>query len=162
MSIVKQLVAWCQYLFMTENAWTTAAALLALATELVDGVQQGLTQRGFDDVRPAHGFTFSLLSGEGATTADVAEHLGVTKQAASQLVEHLVTHDYVTRRPDPRDARARLLVLTPRGRACTRAAEHAAADVVRRWEAELSPHAFATMAKSLVRLAPSGRLRPAW
>ncbi len=147
---------------MTENAWTTAAALLALASELVDGVQQGLAQRGFDDVRPAHGFTFSLLSGGRATTADVAEHLGVTKQAASQIVEHLVTRGYVTRKPHPSDARARLLVLTAHGRACTRAAEQAAADVVNRWGDELSPHAFATMQRSLVRLAPSGSLRPAW
>ncbi len=53
---------------------------------------------------------------------DVADYLGVTKQAASQLVEQLVQRGYVVREADPGDARSRILKLTERGWACTRAA----------------------------------------
>lgn len=147
---------------MAEDNWTTAAAVLRLASQLVDGIQEGLARRGFDDVRPAHGFAFARLSTGQATTADVAQHLGVTKQAASQLVDHLVTHGYVERQPDPRDARARLLVLTARGRACTLAAEQAATDTVEQWKAELTPETFATMQSALTNIARPGRLRPTW
>jgi len=140
----------------------TAAAVLRVATQLVDGIQEGLTARGFDDVRPAHGFAFARISGARATTVDLAAHLGITKQAAAQLVEHLVERGYLTRESDPRDGRAKLLVLTRRGRACTTAAEEAAEDVVQRWEALLPPQQFAEMRDALVQIAVPGRLRPAW
>jgi DNA-binding MarR family transcriptional regulator len=93
---------------------------------------------------------------------DVAEHLGVTKQAASQLVEQLVERGYVTRVVDPSDARRRLLALTARGRACTRAAEASAAAAVRGWEGELGADGVRRMARLLARVSPDGPLRPAW
>jgi DNA-binding MarR family transcriptional regulator len=147
---------------VSDDSWDTAVALLQVATQLVDGVQAGLTRRGFDDVRPAHGFAFVRISAGDATTADVAVHLGISKQAAAQLVDHLVSHGYVERRPDPRDARARLLVLTGRGRACTAAAEAAAAETVDRWQDRLSPPAFRHLSTALAALAEPGRLRPIW
>lgn len=147
---------------MAVDTWTTAAAVLRAASHLVDGIQEGLARRGFDDVRPAHGFAFVLLASGGATTAHVAEHLGITKQAASQLVGALVDRGYVERRPDPNDGRARTLVLTSRGRACTRAAEAAARETVELWRADMPAGVFAAMAEGLSSAAPSGPLRPAW
>ncbi|PZS29537.1 MAG: MarR family transcriptional regulator [Pseudonocardiales bacterium] len=140
----------------------TAAAVLRVATQLVDGIQEGLARRGFDDVRPVHGFAFARISGTQATTADLAAHLGITKQAAAQLVDHLLQRGYLTREADPRDGRAKLLVLTERGRACTTAAEQAANDVVQRWKQQLSPQRFAEMRDGLNQIAVPGRLRPAW
>src|SRR5918997_276862 len=99
--------------------------LLGAARALVDGIDAGVRARGFTALRPAHGFAFALLAGGGATVVDLAPHLDVTKQAASQMVDDLVTKGYVERRPRPGDARARLLVLTERGWACTRAADEA-------------------------------------
>lgn len=139
-----------------------AGAVLRLATQLVDGIQQGVRARGFDDVRPAHGFAFARIAAGRATTSDVAEHLGVTKQAASQLVEHLVSGGYLRREPDPLDARARLLVLTARGRRCTRAADEAAAEVVGRWRTALDPGQLAVLEAALTTIAAPGPLRPAW
>lgn len=147
---------------MSADGPMTAAAVLRIASQLVDGIQEGLARRGFDDVRPAHGFAFARISGTRATTADLAVHLGVTKQAAAQLVDHLVGHGYLTREADPGDGRAKLLVLTERGRACTSAAEQAATDVVQRWKAQLSPQQFAEMRDALHQIAVPGRLRPAW
>jgi DNA-binding MarR family transcriptional regulator len=138
------------------------ALLLALSGELVTGIQAGVTARGFEDVRPAHGFAFARLAPDGATIGELAEHLGVTKQAASQLVEELVRKGYVERRPHPGDARARLVVLTERGWACTRAADAAAADTVAPWIAALGPERFHPLCADLARLAPQGPIRPTW
>jgi DNA-binding MarR family transcriptional regulator len=142
--------------------WSTAAAVLRLAGELVERVQAGLLARGFDDVRPAHGFAFARIGAGGATNADVAEHLGITKQSASQLVEHLVQHGYVTREPHPRDARSRLLALTPRGHACTEAAAAVAAGAVEEWRERLPPARFAELQAGLTALARPGPLRLTW
>ncbi|MDA8060969.1 MAG: MarR family winged helix-turn-helix transcriptional regulator [Actinomycetota bacterium] len=119
-------------------------------------------RRGFDDVRPAHGFAFARISAGDATTADLAVHLGITKQAAAQLVNHLAERGYVERRPDPRDKRARLLMLTERGLACTVAAEQAAAETVEQWKDQLGPTAYGHLAEALGELAEPGRLRPGW
>nr|BFE69386.1 MarR family winged helix-turn-helix transcriptional regulator [Actinoplanes digitatis] len=118
--------------------------------------------RGFDDLRPAHGFAFVRLSGDGATVGQLAEHLNVTKQAASQMIEELVTKGYVTRRPHPDDARARLVVLTPKGWACTRAADEAATELLRPWAAALGPERLAALRADLARLGTPGRVRPIW
>jgi DNA-binding MarR family transcriptional regulator len=138
------------------------ALLLALSGELVAGIQAGGAARGFDDIRPAHGFAFARLAPDGATGGELAEHLGVTKQAASQLVEELVRKGYVERRPHPTDARARLIVLSERGWACTRAADAAAVDTVRPWIDALGPERFHSLCADLARLAPRGPIRPTW
>jgi DNA-binding MarR family transcriptional regulator len=136
--------------------------LLSAARALVDGIHAGVRARGFDDLRPAHGFAFARLAGDGATVGQLAEHLDVTKQAASQMVEELVIKGYVERRAHPGDARARLIVLTPKGWACTRAADQAAADVLRPWADALGPQRLTALRADLSRLATPGRLRPTW
>ena len=136
--------------------------VLRLAGQLVDGIQDGLARRGFTDIRPAHGFAFVRISVGGARTADVAEHLGITKQAAAQLVGYLVAHGYVTRQPDASDARAQLLALTERGWACTAAAEAAAAETVDQWKSELDVRDFDRFQDALKTITRPGRLRPSW
>jgi len=136
--------------------------LLSAARALVDGIDAGVRARGFADLRPAHGFAFVRLAGDGATVGQLAEHLDVTKQAASQMVEELVTKGYVERRPHPDDARARLIVLTPKGWACTRAADEAATELLRPWADALGPQRLAALRADLSRIATPGRVRPSW
>jgi DNA-binding MarR family transcriptional regulator len=145
-----------------EEAMALSATLLAAAGALVARIDAGVTARGFDDLRPAHGFAFARMSAAGATVSELADHLGVTRQAASQLVDELVRKGYAERRPHPDDARSRLVVLTERGRACTRAAEEAAADAVRPWAAELGERRLRTLRDDLLRIAPGGPIRPTW
>jgi DNA-binding MarR family transcriptional regulator len=136
--------------------------LLSAARGLVDGIDAGVRARGFTDLRPAHGFAFALLAGGGATVVELAQHLDVTKQAASQMVEDLVGKGYVERRPHPDDARARLIVLTDKGRACTRAADEAAEETLRPWADAIGARRMAELRADLGRLATPGRLRPTW
>ncbi|MFJ6916521.1 MarR family winged helix-turn-helix transcriptional regulator [Streptomyces sp. NPDC101133] len=144
------------------DAMALTAALLAAAGELTQRIHEGVVARGFEGVRPAHGFAFTRLAPDGATVTDLAVHLGMTKQAASQLVEDLVRRGYVERRPHPGDARARLVVLTESGWACTRAAEEAAAEVVGAWADVLGEDGVRALRNGLLRVAPGGPIRPAW
>ncbi|UIJ34563.1 MarR family winged helix-turn-helix transcriptional regulator [Allobranchiibius sp. GilTou73] len=147
---------------MTTTDWEIATATLRVTTQLVDGIQEGLAARGFDDVRPAHGFAFATLSRTPTNQAGIAAALNISKQAAAQLVEHLVGAGYVSRHADPADGRSQLLRLTARGRACTRAAEESAAQVVAGWRDALSPEAYAGFATAVRAVAEPGGLRPAW
>ncbi|KOG24406.1 MarR family winged helix-turn-helix transcriptional regulator [Streptomyces viridochromogenes] len=144
------------------EAMALSAALLAVAGELTQRINDGVVARGFEGVRPAHGFAFARLAPGGATVTELAAHLGVTKQAASQLVDEIVRKGYAERRPHPDDARARLVVLTEQGWACTRAAEEAAADAVRAWVEVLGEGEVRALLGRLGRIAPYGPVRPAW
>jgi DNA-binding MarR family transcriptional regulator len=139
-----------------------AVGLLSVSRALVDGISAGVSARGFDDLRPAHGFAFARLAPAGATITQLAEHLDVTRQAAAQLVDELIAKGYVQRSRHPDDARARLITLTGKGWACTRAAEAATADAVRRWAAILGEDRLRALQDDLLRIAPHGPLRPTW
>lgn len=153
----------CQPRVMTTATdWRTATGVLRLATQLTDGIQEGLRSQGFDDVRPAYGFAFARISQGDATIADLAQHLAVTKQAASQLVVQLEERGYVSKRRSPRDGRSQLLALTPRGVACTRAAEAAAATTVAKWRRTLGAASATELDYALSVLVIPGPLRPAW
>lgn len=55
---------------------------------------------------------FQVLRGQGATSSELAERLGVTKQAAGQIVDDLEKRGYVRRQPHPAGGRRKLVVLT--------------------------------------------------
>ena len=145
-----------------EEAQGLAAALLAASRALVDGISAGVGARGFGDVRPAHGFAFARLVPDGATLTELAAHLDISRQAATQMVVELLAKGYVERRPHPVDARATLVTLTPRGWACTEAAEAAIMDTARAWEAVLGERVASRLREDLSRVAPHGPLRPTW
>lgn len=146
----------------SDDRFATAALLLGAATQLVDGIQSGMAERGFDDVRPAHGFAFVRISRGDATVVDVASHLGISKQAASQLVEQLVRRGYVERTPHPTDARSALLALTAAGWACTRAAEASAAQTITQWERAVGRARMEALTSTLQAFVEPGPIRPAW
>ncbi|TNC21417.1 MarR family winged helix-turn-helix transcriptional regulator [Amycolatopsis alkalitolerans] len=110
-------------------------ALLALTCRAVmDQIHDHLAADGFADVRPAHGFAFQFLSHrDGATAVELADHLGVTKQAAAQLVDDLEKRGYVERHPHPADRRSRMVSLTARGWQCIDRFMTWSADVESRW-----------------------------
>ena len=145
-----------------DDAQSLAFGLLAVSRALVDGISAGVRARGFNEVRPAHGFAFARLAAGDATVTELAGHLGVTRQAAAQLVDELAAKGYVERRPHPGDARARLVTLTPKGWACTRAAEAAMTDTVRPWAAALGEQRLLALTRDLLSMAPDGPLRPLW
>ncbi|MGW2023785.1 MarR family winged helix-turn-helix transcriptional regulator [Streptomyces decoyicus] len=145
-----------------DDALSLSTLVLALSGQLVQEIHAHVSEQGFADLRPVHGFAFARISRGDVTTAGLAEHLGVTKQAAAQLVEELVRKEYVRRRPHPQDARARLLELTERGWAATRAADEAARVAVAPWQKALGAERFGALTADLARIAPNGPIRPGW
>ncbi|MEU6315710.1 MarR family transcriptional regulator [Streptomyces sp. NPDC047014] len=88
--------------------------LLGLGFQLVLAeFTRRLTEAGQRDLRPVHGMTFQVLGRGGATATELAERLGVTKQAAGQIVDDLEKRGYVRRDPHPEGGRRKLVVLTP-------------------------------------------------
>ncbi|HET9873978.1 MAG TPA: MarR family transcriptional regulator [Propionibacteriaceae bacterium] len=96
-------------------------------------VFESLAQAGFDDITLARGRICQRISPEGTRLTDLAEQAQVTKQTASGLVDELERAGYVTRVPDPSDARARLIQIAPRGAAAVEAAAATIAEVEAEW-----------------------------
>jgi DNA-binding MarR family transcriptional regulator len=94
-------------------ARTELTFLLGMAFQLVlrEFVQR-VAAAGYPDLRPVHGMALQALKGSGATSTELAEHLGVTKQAAGQIVDDLEHRGYVRRESHPDGGRRRLVVLT--------------------------------------------------
>ncbi|PRX43575.1 DNA-binding MarR family transcriptional regulator [Prauserella shujinwangii] len=145
-------------------------ALLAVTFRAVmDHVHTRLAAEGFGDVRPAHGFVFQYLSFHPeATAVELGEHLGVTKQAAVQLVDELARRGYVERRPHPTDRRSRVVALTARGWACVERVTALWRETERRWAELIGEDRLGALREDLTALAADaagGRpvpLRPLW
>jgi DNA-binding MarR family transcriptional regulator len=84
-----------------------------LGFQIVDGV----VGAGFPQ-KPSHSAVFAQITMEGSRLTDLARGANITPQAMGELVDELEELGYVERRPDPTDRRAKLIVLTERGRAC--------------------------------------------
>jgi DNA-binding MarR family transcriptional regulator len=74
------------------------------------------------------------------TIADVARTMGLTRQAVRETVTSLVSLGMITYEDNPRDRRARLLTLTPRGRSALRTVERRQAT----WANQLAARASLT------------------
>jgi DNA-binding MarR family transcriptional regulator len=113
-------------------------SLLRLLVEgsraLEERLYDGLRAEGYGDVRPAHYAVFRYLDDEGSRVTELAEAAGMTKQSMGELVDHLERRGYVERRLDPRDGRAKIVVLTEKGRRGIEAAAERIAGI----EAELA------------------------
>jgi DNA-binding MarR family transcriptional regulator len=122
------------------------AARQAYAAEIV----AALTEAGCDDVPRNGAYVIGAIARGGAPLSLIIQGLGVSKQAAGQLVDTLVVRGYVTRAPDPEDRRRLTLALTERGQAAAAAIRSAADDVdaylERRVGREYVEHTRATLA----------------
>jgi DNA-binding MarR family transcriptional regulator len=95
-----------------------------LGFQIVDGVVgSGYPQK------PSHSAVFAQISAQGSRLTDLARGAGMTPQAMGELVDELVALGYVERRADPTDRRAKLIMLTPRGRDCIAAGIATIADI---------------------------------
>src|ERR671924_891491 len=89
-----------------------------------------LHERGYGDIRPAHGCVFGFIERTGgARLTALADRSGLTKQAVGEVVADLEGMGYVERVPDPGDGRAKIIRLTDRGREGQRVAKRIFRDI---------------------------------
>ena len=95
---------------MHEDAGTNTGLLLYYPyRDMEIRVVEALHAAGFADLSYAQARIFQRIGPDGTRTVQLAEQARVTKQTASLLVQALEEEGYVERRPDPADARARLV-----------------------------------------------------
>ena len=105
----------------------------ALVTEL----HARLAAAGYGDIRPAYTSVFAQLDERGMRLGDLAERAQLTKQLMNYIVGALEERGYVERVRDPRDGRARLVRLTPRGLEASRAGRAIIDGIEAEWTARL-------------------------
>ena len=110
---------------MTARPWHEDVPLPQLMRDARDvyrhAVARALAAAGCDDVPRNGPFVLADLDQAASdpkfsSQADVVASLGLSKQAASQLIDTLVLREYLERRNDPVDRRRMEVRLTERGR----------------------------------------------
>jgi DNA-binding MarR family transcriptional regulator len=133
--------------------WTEDIALPVLLGEgwktYGRAIRANYAEAGFDDI-PKLGPR--LLGGihRGAwEPTDIAGDFGISKQAASKLVDALVVRGYLEREVDPDDRRRMRLTLTDRGRAAAEASWDATDQLDRELEEKVGAEAIRQMRRTV-------------
>ena len=127
--------------------------LLLRAARLYDAeARRRVAATGRGELRPAHARLFPHIDWAGTRVTDLAARVGATKQAVGQTVAELEAEGIVTRKPDPADARARLVTFTAKGR---RAMVHGLgllAGLESEFEDDLGPRQLTALKRSLAKM----------
>ena len=140
-----------------------AALLRAARAAYIDAVRKALIEAGFDDmprngayvlsaIAQGGGPVISAVAQGGASMAGIIRGLGVTKQAAGQLIDTLVLRGYVERREDKEDRRKLTVALTTTGEDAARVIRKAASGVDAKLKKRVGEKAIAEARKVLFHL----------
>jgi DNA-binding MarR family transcriptional regulator len=128
---------------------TVPALVQLVAASGAPHLRVAFAAAGLDGIRPAQSVALVPLAAGGLHASDLADRLGVSRQAVAQAIAGLERRNYVTRLPDPADARARLIELTPRGKQALRVMRSNALDLEKRWQQTLGQRRLAELRKIL-------------
>jgi DNA-binding MarR family transcriptional regulator len=128
-------------------AWYEEVAMPALmrAARATYGaaIRVALEEVACEDV-PRNGiFVIGAIARGGSPLSEIIRGLGVSKQAAGQLVDTLVVRGYLERAPDPDDRRRMTVSLTDRGQLAASASRTAIEEVDARATAEVGAERMA-------------------
>ncbi|MGC5168050.1 MarR family winged helix-turn-helix transcriptional regulator [Luteimicrobium sp. DT211] len=150
---------------MSRSGADLALLLLGGFRSLVDAAHDELAARGYDDVRSVHDFAMRAIVSGADSTSELGRRLSVSKQAAAKTVAVLQERGYVTREPDPGDARRKHLRVTPLGSEVLREGEAVFDDLRRQWARQIGRAELETLEKHLAALVGDARIRldtPGW
>lgn len=128
---------------------TVPALVNLVAGSGVPRLSAAFAAAGLHGIRPAQAVALVPLAAGGMHASDLADHLKVSRQAVAQGVTALEREGYVKRVPDPADARARTIELTPRGREMLRVMRSHAIDLEKRWQRILGERRLGELRESL-------------
>ena len=118
-----------------------------------------MAEHGFDDLGRSDGVVMRVLHRQARTVSELSALLEITPQGTAQIVEDMERRGFVVRRPDPSDARARLVELSERGRgaiAAARAFHKAFETRMRRKHGAATIDAFRAVLTDMAEQAPGG------
>lgn len=119
---------------------------------LEERVLEALREQGYP-ITASQARVFQRIGPHGSRLVDLAAATSLTKQSVGFLVDQLETAGWVTREPDARDARARLVTITPTGRTLVEEGARIGAEVEREWADLLGADDLAQMRRALARLS---------
>lgn len=100
-----------------EKARRTVQLLFKAARLLNEQAIERIRLRTDQPVRVTHTTVLPHIDLEGTRLTELARRLGVTKQAAGQIVDELEEMGFLERVADPKDARAKLVRYSKKGQA---------------------------------------------
>ncbi|GAB3852885.1 MarR family winged helix-turn-helix transcriptional regulator [Micromonospora andamanensis] len=139
--------------------------LLAGFRTLIDDLHAELARQGHAELRPLHGFVLQAVGADGTTASELGNRLGVSKQAAGKTVDRLVALGYLERADDSRDARRKLVRLTPHGLDGLRRSAVIFDELRQRWTETLGAERVAAIEDDLRAVTPANWFRldiPGW
>jgi DNA-binding MarR family transcriptional regulator len=114
------------------------ALLVAGASRPVaERLNAAVAAAGIEDMRAPYGFVIRALHGAPVGLTELAERLGVTKQAAIKVVDEMEARGFLTREPHPADRRAKVLAVTEKASRVRAAALRESETMERELRAEL-------------------------
>jgi DNA-binding MarR family transcriptional regulator len=132
---------------------------------LIDELHAELARQGHPDMRPMHGFVFQAVGPGGTTAAQLARRLGISKQAAGKTIDSLERLGYLERRPDPADARRKVVRLTGRAVDALDRSARVFDDLRARWAEVIGAERLRALEADLRRVTPPDGFRldvPGW
>lgn len=105
------------HFLMSAPSPNVARGLLTATRAHTAAVVAKLARRGYIDFPFASASLLWLLDEGGTRSTTLAQRAGVTKQAMSQQVKQMEREGYLEQVPDLSDTRAKVVRLTPRGKA---------------------------------------------
>ncbi len=112
-------------------------------------IRKAFATGGFDDIPKLGPRLLGGMLRVGGQPDDIAADFGISRQAASKMVDALVVRGYLDRSVDPDDRRRMLLALTERGAAAAKASWAATDRVDRELDEAVGPEAVAQMRETL-------------
>jgi DNA-binding MarR family transcriptional regulator len=140
------------------------ARLLAMAyRSLIDDLHEKLAESGVHDMRPSYAFVLLAARESPILVGDVGDLLGITKQAASKLIDSLESDGYVRRVLHATDARSRHIAVTKKGHRVLGIVEHIYRELEHQWASIVTRRQLEAMRRDLthiVRAQHKGKLPP--
>ena len=84
--------------------------------------------------------------------SELAEQMGISKQAMNDLMRQLETKGYLELRPDPFDGRARLITLTERGSELMELSRAVSQDISEKWAQLVGRRRYEAVRETLLQL----------
>ena len=114
---------------------------------------RAMVEAGHTWFAEARGNVVRHLGPKGLPQSKLTLHMGLTKQAVQQLLDELAGDGIIERKPDPRDKRGKVIVLTQKGLRALHDANRIKKRIEKDYEKLIGPGKFGVLMKTLDELA---------